>query len=116
MTRLANPPCSGATAPAAVSVVVTRFKGASILATVASGTFPANTRVVFKEPARAESAFLEIGGPGCFSGSVASAGLSYNPAAPGPDVNSVEAIHFMIPTLETASIDFNFCISDISVM
>jgi hypothetical protein len=42
MTKPPYPPCSGATAPVEVSVVVTRFRGASILAAVAGETFPAN--------------------------------------------------------------------------
>jgi hypothetical protein len=81
-----------------------------------TGTVPSGgIRVVFKEDGRDESPFLTAAGAGCFSGTVADANLSYNPNAPPLDKTKVVSIALQISSIEAAPIDFDFCISDLSI-
>ena len=56
-----------------------------------------------------------VGGVGHFVGFVSDAIVGYDASAPPLDQSSVEAIHFLVASMEAGPVAFGFCISNLQI-
>ncbi len=81
-----------------------------------TGTLPSTElRVQFKEQNREENTYLIVAGTGTFVGNVDDAEVTYDSSAPALNKGIVEAIHIQIASQESGTVEYDFCISNLTI-
>lgn len=97
-----------ASCPAGMDLLGIKFK-------LSGKTIPSNLRVTFKEAGRDESTFV-IAKEGANEALFAKGTVAYSMTAPPADPSKVEAVQFAIPTTESDTTPFDFCVEQIQLL